>query len=696
MFNWSRLAKIPLWLRFMIFSALALAVFWCAWRWWLRVRPARTLTHAATFWRDAREPRALSDPFGLAIDADGVLYVSDGLGELKRIAADGTSQTLTKALHTPSFIALAADNKLIVADSGAHTIQRVDRSSGAVELLAGTPNQSGNRDGAAAQAQFNAPVGVAVNDDGLIFIADTYNDRVCTLDANGEVKTLATGFHTPSGLVVAADSSLLVADTGHHRLCRVTMDGTVTTLAGTGEAAVRDGKLSEAAFDQPTGLAWRRDGALAIAEAGSATIRLLNFGNAKKGIEASVTTLAGGYPFGWRDGALNEARFQYPTGLAFNADDVLFVADSGNGAVRLLLPDGEKMGEPINPDEARVPSAKLRLTVQSAGARWPFYPPEARREIAGTFGEIRGVSALNEDAWFHNGLDIPGAYGETVYAMYGERITRLLAVEGAGEIRERLRLPLFGYIHLRIGRDQNDQPLPSLPSAQLLRDADGKVAEVRVPRGTSIRAGQAVGTLNRLNHVHLIAGPASSEVNALAALPLPGISDTVAPVIENIALVSASDATFDASQKPVKSPATKAPVSISVQGRQRIIVTAYDQADGNASYRRLGLYRLGYQILRKDGSPVEGFAQPRYTLTFDRLPHTPEAARLVYATGSQSGYTDRTIFAYLVTNELRDGVVTEGWWDTISLAAGDYVVRVVAEDFFRNQATRDLAVVVVK
>lgn len=694
MFNWSRLAKIPLWLRFVIFSALTLLVFWCAWRWWLRVRPARVLTHAATFVRDAREPRALSDPFGLAIDDDGVLYVSDGLGELKRVARDGTAQTLTKALHTPSFIALAADNKLIVADSGAHTIHRVDRTTGAVELLAGTPNQSGRRDGAAAQAQFNAPVGVAVNDDGLIFIADTYNDRICTLDASGEIKTLATDFHTPSGLVVAADSSLLVADTGHHRICRVEMNGTVTTLAGTGEANVRDGKPLEAAFDQPTGLAWRRDGALAIAEAGSATIRLLQFGNANKGIDASVTTLAGGY--GWRDGALNEARFQYPTGLAFNADDVLFVADSGNGAVRALLPDGESYGAAINPDEARVPAAKLRTTVQSAGARWPFYPFEARREIAGTFGEIRGVSAPNENAWFHNGLDIPGAYGETVYAMYGERITRLLAVEGAGEIRERLRLPLFGYIHVRIGRDQNDQPLSSLPSAQLLRDAEGNVTEVRVPRGTLIRAGQAVGTLNRLNHVHLIAGPASSEVNALAGLPLPGISDTVAPVIENIALVSVDDATFDAAQKPVAAKAVKMPAPLIVQGRQRIIVTAYDQADGNASYRRLGLYRLGYQILRKDGTPIEGFAESRYTLTFDRLPQIEGAAQLVYATGSQSGYTDRTIFAYLITNELRDGVVSEGVWDSTSLAAGDYLVRVVAEDFFRNQARKDVVVKVIR
>ncbi len=694
MFNWSRLAKIPLWWRFVIFSALALVVFWGAWRWWLRVRPARVLTHAVTFVRDAREPRALSDPFGLAIDDDGTLFVSDGLGELKRVAPDGTSQTLTKALHTPSFIALAADHKLIVADSGAHTIHRVDRITGAVELLAGTPNQSGRRDDAAAQAQFNAPVGVAVNDAGLIFIADTYNDRICTLDANGQIKTLATGFHTPSGLVVAADSSLLVADTGHHRLCRVTMDGTVTTLAGTGEAAVRDGKLLEAAFDQPTGLAWRRDGALAIAEAGSATIRLLQFGNAKQSIEASVTTLAGG--FGWRDGTLNEARFQYPTGLAFNAEDVLFVADSGNGAVRALLPDGVTYGQAVQPDEARIPSEKLRATVQSAGARWPFFPFEARREIAGTFGEIRGVSSPNEDAWFHNGLDIPGAYGETVYAMYGERITRLLAVEGTGETRERLRLPLFGYIHVRIGRDQNDQPLPSLPSAQLLRDGEGKVAEVRVPRGTHIRAGQGVGTLNRLNHVHLIAGPASSEINALAALPLPGISDKIAPVIESVALVSADDATFDAGQKPVNAKNAKTPAPVMMQGRQRIIVTAYDQADGNASYRRLGLYRLGYQILRKDGSPIAGFAQPRTTMTFDRLPHTPDAARRVYATGSQSGYTGQTIFAYQVTNELRDGVVSEGWWDTTSLAAGEYVVRVFAEDFFRNQATRDLAVTVVR
>jgi DNA-binding beta-propeller fold protein YncE len=679
------------WLAFGALTLLTLLLSGLAWRWW-RKRPPAVLTHSATL---AGAGATLSNPFGLAADDDGNVFVTDGLaGRVYRLTENGELSVVAENLDMPSAIALAEDGSLIVANTGAHTIVRLTQD-GKTELIAGTPNQSGFADGTAAQARFNAPIGVAVRSDGAVLVADTYNDRVRIIDVSGQVQTLAAGFDTPCGLAVHGDGTIYVAETGNHRISRIAADGTVATLTGTGEDDVRDGALEQAAFAEPLALALRRDGALVVADAGAAALRLITFGNAEKNEPAQVTTLAGGYPFGLRDGAAQEARFNRVTGVAFNDDDALLVADEGNGLIRALLPADATHGRQAEPAEALLPALKLR---NSLSPRWPYEPPQAPREIAGTFGEIRGISAPNEDAWFHNGLDIPGAYGETVYAMHTERVTRPLAIEGVGEVRERLRLPLFGYIHVRIGRDQNDQPLAGAPMLQIRRDATGQVTSVRIPRGAHIRAGQPVGTLNRLNHVHLIAGPVSSEVNALAALPLPGIRDTIAPVIESIALTAEGDATFDAALKPALGKAAKgqSAVSATVQGRQRIIATAYDQVDGNASYRRLGLFRLGYRILKADGTPVDGFAQPRFTLTFDRLPQGTGAAQKVYATGSQSGYTERTIFAYLVTNELRDGAVTEDWWDTTTLPPGDYIVRVVAEDFFRNQTRKDVAVKVVR
>jgi hypothetical protein len=117
--------------------------------------------------------------------------------------------------------------------------------------------------------------------------------------------------------------------------------------------------------------------------------------------------------------------------------------------------------------------------------------------------------------------------------------------------------------------------------------------------------------------------------------------------------------------------------------------------DGNEPRRRLGLYRLGYQVLNRDGSPVPGFEAPLETIRFDRL--TPAAeARLVFASGSGIPFYrgGSTRFLYVVTSTLRDGAAAPGMWDTTSLPAGDYTLRVLAEDIRGNQAVanRDVAI----
>jgi len=133
-----------------------------------------------------------------------------------------------------------------------------------------------------------------------------------------------------------------------------------------------------------------------------------------------------------------------------------------------------------------------------------------------------------------------------------------------------------------------------------------------------------------------------------------------------------------------------------LDGRVRIIVRAYDQADGNAGYRRLGLYRLSYTVLKADGSPAPGFDRPRENIVFEKLPVDPKAVPLAYAEGSQSGYSGQTIFAYIATNVVRDGAAREDFLDTAGLAPGDYIVRVIAGDFFGNTTRRDVPVIINK
>ncbi len=686
---------------------------------WLWTRPPEPLVSVVTLTVAGRAQSPFKthhDPFGIAADSEGNLFISESVtGKIYRVpagvyssnaAAQGES-IVAEQLETPSAIAFEGDGNLVVANTGAHTIMRVDLKTSKSSIIAGTDGASGSADGSSYEAQFNGPVGVACGEDGSIYVADTYNDRIRVISRDGRVRTLAGGsepgfadgmgpdarFDTPCGIAITGDGSLLVADTGNHRIRRLELNGRVTTIAGAGEAEERNGAPSEAAFDEPTAIAVRDENSFYVADAAGSTIRLCTLDE-----KPSVVTLAGGSPIGLADGELSKSRLNRPTGLALLPGGELAFADSGNGLVRALIPGDSNLGRRVDPQSVIIQAGEMRALIQQGWQgqqgqqRWPFDPPQARRDIAGTYGEIRGERLPDHDSWFHNGLDIPGAYGEPVRALISERVTRPIAVIDDGGPRERLRLPLFEYTHLRVGRDQNNHPVGNYSKGAItfLRDQHGDVNRVRIRRGTLIEAGDAIGTLNRLHHLHLVAGPAPFEFNALSVLNLPGLIDTVPPVIEAIKIKDEEGRlVFETARAP------KDPMGIHVNGRLQIMVRAYDRVDTNPRYRRLGLYRLGYQVLSIDGSPAPGFEEPRYNLVFDLLPAHPQGVLLAFAEGSQSGYQGVTIFDYIVTNVVKDGEAREDFWITTQLAPGDYTLRVVAEDYFGNQTRRELPVTVV-
>ena len=211
--------------------------------------------------------------------------------------------------------------------------------------------------------------------------------------------------------------------------------------------------------------------------------------------------------------------------------------------------------------------------------------------------------------------------------------------------------------------------------------------ESKQPR--TIATGEAIGTVNAFNHVHLNVGWPGEEINPLR-LRLVHFEDTVAPTIARILL-------FTLDGQPLL-PERRGPVLI--DRPVQVVVDAWDQADGNAARRRLGLYQLGYQVLKQDGTPVAGFEQPRETIRFDRLAPDPGAAGLVYASGSGIPfYGSRTThFLYVVTNSLTDGRAAAGAWDPALLEPGDYIIRVIARDISGNEARagRDLRVRIVR
>jgi hypothetical protein len=133
-------------------------------------------------------------------------------------------------------------------------------------------------------------------------------------------------------------------------------------------------------------------------------------------------------------------------------------------------------------------------------------------------------------------------------------------------------------------------------------------------------------------------------------------------------------------------------------GQVAIAADIYDQMDGNLARRRLGLYKLGYQLLHADGSAVAGFEAPRITQVYDRLPRDREAVKVVYA--DSSGITvygsKTTRFVYAVSNTLHEGLALPGVWRVDQLAPGDYLLRIYAADYAGQEALegRDLPITV--
>jgi hypothetical protein len=393
--------------------------------------------------------------------------------------------------------------------------------------------------------------------------------------------------------------------------------------------------------------------------------------------------LAGDGELGRADGPLDSARFGRATGVALAPDGTLVVADSTNGAVRAIVTASAERGRVVEDlSAARLDPAELRAAV---APRWPYDPPDRPREIAATFGEARAESG-DEGVWLHNALDVPGPFGETVRAVSAERVTRPVAAQRAGDRSEYLRLSLFAYVHIRVGRDKDDKQLPDSPF-EVVRDGEGTVTRVRLRRGARIEAGQPLGTLNKVNHVHLTLGPPGAEMNPLTVLALPGLVDTVAPTIEAVALASES-------REPLGEATSTSAAPIAVRGRVRVLLRAWDRHDANPDRRRLGLFRAGYQLVDAAGAPVADFEEPRVTISFDRLPRDPRGGRFAYASGSRSWFTGPTVFVYEVTNTVRDGEARENVLDLSPLAPGAYVIRVFADDAFGNRTTRDVRIAV--
>ncbi|MGV8961032.1 MAG: gluconolaconase [Stenotrophomonas sp.] len=634
----------------------------------------------------AADAARFSDPWGVAIDAGGSLYVADA-GDNNRIVrrwldgrfhtlaggvegfADGTGDAA--AFNTPSGLALDRHGNLYVADTGNHAIRKVT-PRGEVSTVAGN-GSPGFVDGIGARAQFNGPMGVAVADDGRIYVADTWNDCLRVIEADGRVRTLAgTGrpghadgegsaarFDTPTDLKLDAHGTLWVADLGNDAIRSVSPSGTATTRLG--------GPAGERVLWGPMALAITHDGVLYVAERlGGRVVQVSPAGHR--------VAIAGGEP---------ASRFARPAGLALAPDGSVLLSDADGYRLHHLTP---------LPDAGAASFAAVGPAVDNPlprnHGRWPLAPQLGWHEVVGTLGEVRGNFSGESRHHLHSGLDIRGDVGQRVLAIADAKVSSPAATWSLGGQAEGLSLDTLDYIHMKVGREAGNRPLDA--RFQFSYDEAGTLQRVRVRRGTRFAAGDALGSINNQAHVHLVVGPTGYERNAVR-LGFTGYADHYPPQIDAIALLDTAD-------QPLRERINGRLQVPRDGGGLQLVVEAWDQVDNNLPRRRLGLYALGYQLLDAQGHPLPGYEAPRMNIEFNRMPPQNEAVKLAYA--ADSGITvhgsARTRFRYVLTNTVRDGSLASGLWQPAELPPGDYSLRISARDYSGNEAVagQDLPIAV--
>ncbi|MGE0885897.1 MAG: BACON domain-containing carbohydrate-binding protein [Blastocatellales bacterium] len=265
-------------------------------------------------------------------------------------AGDG-DQAAAAQMSRPWQIAFDGSGNLYVTDTDNHTVRKV-APDGIITTIAGTPGLSGfsGDGGLAIEARLNAPIGVAVDGSGNVYISEAGNNRIRKVTAaDGKISTIAgTGsgsyggdggpavaasLNFPYGLTLDKDGNLFVCDFSNHRVRKINAaDGMISTVAGTGSAGFNgDGQPGrQAALASPINVAFDADGNMIIADSGNNRIRKVNASDGQ--INTIVGTGSSG--FSGDGGPANQARIVSPAGVIFDGEGNLYFADRGNSRVR--------------------------------------------------------------------------------------------------------------------------------------------------------------------------------------------------------------------------------------------------------------------------------------------------------------------------------------------------------------------------
>lgn len=280
---------------------------------------------------------------GGTISINGQTTTVAGNSSAGYINAIGTAASFNQPLGA----VVDKNGNIYVTDVGNEVIRKI-APDGSVSTFAGS-GTPGSSDGTGTGASFYHPVGMCIDANQNIYVADEDNNMIRKITPAGVVTTLAgqtsagwvdggpsvAKFNLPCGIAVAPNGNVYVADDGNNRIRMITPTGTVSTLAGSGSAAFADGQGTGASFNQPFSVTIDNSGTLLyVADRYNHRIRKVTLGGA-------VSTLAGNGTAAYFDSATGTlAEFNYPTTVTVDKLGNVYVADYHNNRIRKITPAG--------------------------------------------------------------------------------------------------------------------------------------------------------------------------------------------------------------------------------------------------------------------------------------------------------------------------------------------------------------------